>query len=68
MWRYRAPVGSSNRGSPGRWHERVMAGKNTDVDGLKVVKESKIFLVFSLHKKQSLCNTALWKLQVFKTS
>lgn len=45
-----------------------MAGKNTDVDGLKVVKESKIFLVFSLHKKQSLCNTALWKLQVFKTS
>lgn len=42
--------------------------ENIDVDGLKVIKESKIFLVSSLHKKQSLCNTALWKLQVFKMS
>lgn len=48
-----------------------MAGKDADVDGLKVIKGNKIVLVSSLHKnrvdsQEIGCDTALWKLQFFK--
>lgn len=52
----------------------VMAGKNADVDGLKVIKAYERVFVFSLPKSKKSgsqeipCSPALWKLQVFNMS